>query len=214
MSTGTGWWVKKKIERSSRRRGEVCSFTYVNVAGSDKAAQELDGYYVGAYTCVAAAGTSLRPAVTKTLVSGMRPLFLADEGTAFYGTLFGELVGSVAGQVVPVPYLGTQLGPHTAAGSGKVTVWAKPGLYAVTLDAVDTSATSGLQPTNPTLQGGAALYAKTTGVLTPGNAYFENVVVGRFIEFQTNTSLVTTPSNMVGGASNWTQAVIHWNGAY
>jgi len=190
--------------------GEVCTFTYVSVTGSDATAQSVDGYYTGVYPGVSPAA-KLRPAITKNLVSGTRPLFLSDEGTSFYGTMFGELVGTVAGQGVPVPHLGTQLGPHTAAGSGKITVWAKPGLYAVTLDAVDTAAVSGLQPTNPTITGGCALYAKSTGQLTPGNAYFENYVVARFIEFQTNGSLVTTPASLVGGPNGFAQAVIHWN---
>ena len=146
---------------------------------------ELDGY-------VAAANT--RPAATVTLAVGMRPLFLVDEGTTGYGTLFGEVVGGTTGQVVTG---GAVLGPHTATGSGKWTLWDKPGLYAVTLDAVDTTINSGLVPTNPALVGGDALYATAAGLLTPdvGSA-FEAVVVGRFVEFAPNASLVTTPASL------------------
>lgn len=168
--------------------GEVAGLTYVSIAaGVDEAAAdvELDGY-------VAAANT--RPAATVTLAVGMRPLFLVDEGTTGYGTLFGEVVGGTTGQVVTG---GAVLGPHTATGSGKWTLWDKPGLYAVTLDAVDTTINSGLVPTNPALVGGDALYATAAGLLTPdvGSA-FEAVVVGRFVEFAPNASLVTTPASL------------------
>ena len=101
--------------------------------------------------------------------------------------------GGVAGQVTT----GVVIGPSTASGSGKVTCWSTPGLYAVSLDACDTNASTGLQPTNTTLTTGAALYATTAGLLTPNSgAAFEAVVVGRFIGFETNGSLVTTSANM------------------
>lgn len=168
--------------------GEVAGFTYVSIAaGTDEAAADVenDGY-------VAAQNT--RPAATVTLVAGMRPLFLVDEGTSGYGTLFGEVVGGTTGQQV---IGGAVLGPHTATGSGKWTLWDKPGLYAVTLDAVDTTLNSGLVPTNPALVGGDALYATAAGLLTPAvGSAFEAVVVGRFVEFAPNGSLVTTPASL------------------
>lgn len=190
--------------------GEVCSFTYVSTTGTDLIAQELDGYL--------GTTTKTRPAVTKNLVAGMRPLFLADEGTTGYGTLFGEVVGMVAGQKGSAPGTGTAVGPHTAAGSGKVTVWAKAGLYGVTLDAVDRTASTGLIPTSATLVGGDALYATALGLLTPNNLvafdHSTDTVVARFIEFATNGSLVTTPASLVGTLASFTRVVIHWNGAY
>lgn len=189
--------------------GEVASLTYISLTADDDSAADVeDGY-------VAQAGT--RPAVTTTLSSGMRPLFLCDEGISGYGTLFGSVVGSATGQNVA----GAVLGPHSTSGSGKVTLWDKPGLYGVTLDAVDTTLNSGLVPTNPTLSGGDALYATTAGLLTPNaGAAFEAVVVARFIEFSSNGSYVTTPLGQVQslhspvGASNpgarFDMAVIHW----
>lgn len=171
--------------------GEVCTFTYVALDTDDAAADVEDGYVAQANT---------RPAVTTTLTSGARPLFLCDEGTSGYGTLFGEVVGASTGQVSTG---GAALGPHTATGSGKVTLWDKPGLYAVTLDAVDTTLNSGLVPTNPALAGGDALYATAAGLLTPNaGAAFEAVVVGRFIEFAPNGSLVTTPLGQVQAANS------------
>ena len=193
--------------------GEVATFTYVAIAaGTDNAAADVsDGYVAQANT---------RPAATTTLASGARPLFLVDEGTAGYGTLYGEVVGSAVGKVSTG---GTVLGPHTASGSGKWTLWDKPGLYGVTLDAVDTTVNSGLVPTNPALSGGDLLYATTAGLLTPdvGSA-FEAVAVARFIEFTGNGSLVNSTRSLVealnspSGTSTapgavFTQAVIHFN---
>lgn len=189
--------------------GEVCTFTYVALDTDTAAADVEDGYV---------AQVNTRAAVTMTLASGNRPLFLCDEGVSGYGTLFGEIVGANTGQTVTG---GTVLGPHSAAGSGKVTLWDKPGLYAVTLDAVDTTLNSGLVPTNPALAGGDALYATTAGLLTPtvGSA-FEAVVLGRFIEFAPNGSLVTTPlgqvqslNSPVGSVAPGAQfdvAIFHW----
>lgn len=73
---------------------------------------------------------------------------LADEGSASgYGTQFGHIIGSSAGQAVAVP-LNTGIasgtgavvvGPATMKGSGKVTVWHAPGLYAVNADPLATA---------------------------------------------------------------------------
>ena len=178
-------------------------YVYPASATSDKAAYDVyDGYT--AYTT--------RPVVTRTLTSGMRPLYLLDEGTVGYGTMFGIALGGTVGQIVPNPSSpsttgGTVLGPHTAYGSGKVTCWQKPGLYAVTLDAVETD----LAPTTA-ISTGAALYATSTGLLTSvlGSA-FEAVVVARFVEFTTNGSLVTTPNYLAGGNRTFTEVVIDFH---
>lgn len=198
---------------TSCKGGEVVGFTYVSTtAGVDKHAKDIDDGYVSNTTLQ-------RPAVTTTLVSGMRPLFLVDDGTSGYGTLFGEVVGATVGQIVTG---GTQLGPHTATGSGKLTLWDGPGIYGVTLDAVHTALTTGLVPTNTTLAGGAALYATTGGLLTPAvGSAFESIIVGRFIEFATNGSLVNTPKSLTAalnspsasastGAALFTQAIFRF----
>lgn len=194
--------------------GEVVTLVGVNLTALDQGAADLSDGYVGT-----TAANHKRPAVTKTLSSGTRPLFLCDEGILGYGTLFGRVVGGTVGQVLS----GTQLGPHTATGSGKVTCWGNPGLYAVTLDAVDTTAATGLAPTNSTLAVGAALYATTAGLLTPNVASaFEAVVVARFVEFTTDGSLVTSTRGQVQALNSptgspavllgFTQAVIHFQG--
>jgi hypothetical protein len=178
--------------------GEVATIKGVTRT-ADKAAWDVDydGYV----------GTS-RPVVTTVLVPGDRPLFLVDEGITGYGTLFGSVIGGTAGQYAyglgQVPAV--VLGPHTAYASGKVTLWDKPGTYAVTLDACDTTTQTGLQPTNSTLRIGAALYATATGLLTPNSALnFDSdgyAIVGRFLNFEAykGGSLVTTPVTLVTAA--------------
>lgn len=186
-------------EVTAFKGGEVVKFAYVDAFGTDKAAADVKDGYVSE-------SSELRPAVTKTLTSGARPLFLADEGSTGYGTLFGVVVGGSSGQDVS----GVAVGPHTALASGKVTLW-DTGLFAVTLDAVDTNPNIGLAKTNASLTGGAALYATSGGLLTPDAASaFESVVVARFIEFTTSGSLVRTPADLVTGNTVFTQAVINF----
>lgn len=169
-----------------------------------------------AYDCfLGETSTTLRtrPVVTSnlTLLRGAttyRPLFLLDEGTNGYGVMFGVVVGSFCGQSVPNPYAAgaSNLGPHTTAGSGKVTCWDKPGMYAVTLDAVATTITaaSSIRPGDP-------LFATTAGKITATEANaFDCVapgdgtatIVGRFSQLSTGGSLVTTPAWMVGLTSS------------
>jgi hypothetical protein len=183
----------------SLKGGEVVTFTsVVATSATDKAAQDsFDGYVI----------PNKRPVVTRVLTgsaaTASRPLMLADDGISGYGTLFGSVVGGTVGQVSTG---GAVLGPHTATGSGKVTCWHLPGVYAVSLDAVDTTATTGLVPTNTTgnLIPGKALYATANGLLTPDSslnfdaASVTASIVGRFIDFETSESLVTTSSGLVG----------------
>jgi hypothetical protein len=180
--------------------GEVVTFVSVPVPGDKAAADSFDGY-------VNPSGVQKRVVVTKTLSSTSRPLMLADDGITGYGTLFGSVVGGTVGQQVngPSVFTGAILGPHTATGSGKVTCWEKPGLYAVSLDACDTNASTGLQPTNTTLDTGAALYATAAGLLTPtlaSSAGGAGPVLGRFVDFETNGSLVTTPNRLVAALNS------------
>lgn len=178
-------------------------YTYPAGASGDQAANDVfDGY----------TGVATRPAVTRNLTSGDRPLYLLDEGTVGYGTMFGVSIGGVTGQVVPNPSSpattgGVVLGPHTAYGSGKVTCWQKPGLYAVTLNSV----AADLAPTTA-VNTGDPLYATATGLLTTQvGLAFENIVIARFVEFTTNGSLVTTPSYLAGGTRTFTEVVIDFH---
>jgi hypothetical protein len=202
-------------ETTTFKGGEVCSFTAVATpgqpgvaaAGFDQAAYDaFDGY-------TNPSGTPKRAAVSKNfngtvLTNASRPLFLADDGILGYGTLFGAVVGGTVGQQSNGPgmYTGAVLGPHTATGSGKITLWANPGLYAVSLDAVDTTASTGLAPTNTTTAVvGAALSYTAAGLLTPyGSAQQLSgaPTVGHFVEFNTNGALVTTPNYLVAALNS------------
>ena len=142
--------------------------------------------------------TNKRTVITKTLDASSSttkpPVFLADDGTTGYGTLFGTVVGATVGKVVTG---GSALGPNTALGSGKVTLWNQTGLYGVSLDVVDTTAVTGLIPTNGTIIAGDLLYATTAGKLTPTSAGSAHggAVVGRFIEFAASGILVSHSKN-------------------
>lgn len=139
-------------------------------------------------------------------VNTQRPLWLLDEGTTGYGTLFGQVIGTPCG----LSTTGTNLGPHTMAGSGKVTCWDKPGLYAVSVDAVDTTA-DGLVVTNPVCIPGVAIEPLQNGKLTVLGADGAIVVtVGYFVEFETRPFLVTTPPSMVGAAEAATRAIFNF----
>lgn len=195
--------------------GEVVSFASVTTSGQpgvttgglDQAAYDaFDGY-------VNTSGTLKRPAVSRlfdgstSLTSASRPLMLSDDGIQGYGTLFGAVVGGTVGQQVngPNTFTGAVLGPHTSTGSGKTTCWDKPGLYAVSLDATDTTASTGLQPTNTTLTVGNALTFTNKGLLTPhGSAQALGGApdVGYLVEFNTNQSLVTTPNYLVAALNS------------
>lgn len=196
--------------------GEVVSFASVTTSGQpgvttgglDQAAYDaFDGY-------VNVGGTLKRPVVTRlwdgthlTASATSGPLMLSDDGIQGYGTLFGAVVGGTVGQQVngPTTFTGAVLGPHTSTGSGKTTCWDKPGLYAVSLDATDTNASSGLQPTNTGLTVGTQLSFTATGLLTPnvgGNKVSSAPTVGYLVEFNTNQSLVTTPNYLVAALNS------------
>lgn len=191
--------------------GEVVSFKSVALSALDKGSKDVFDGYVNAQK---------RVVVSRNLATSARPLMLADDGVSGYGTLFGQVVGGTVGQVSTG---GTALGPHTATGSGKVTCWDKPGLYAVTLDGACDQAADGLVPTNESLDTGASLTfvpssATVGGRLTPVGstaASGNTVVVGHFVSFETNASLVNTPNHLASalGTRAYTFAVFHFSPA-
>ncbi len=192
--------------------GEVATLGTVpwNNTADLAAYDEQDGYGTPA------ASYATRAVVTVNLPATCAPLFLTDDGTTGYGTLFGSLVGGVAGQQTS----GAVLGPHTALGSGKVTLWGQEGLYATTLDAVDSGLFVGAN-----VKAGDALMAKAgTGKLGLATGVNSNAPVARFVEFATDGGLVRTPSSLVQGinsptsdiqvanAKKMTMVVFYWLG--
>lgn len=179
---------------STVKGGEVMTWFGVQWSGSDEAAADVtDDGYVGTTS-------KTRPALVFAYSSTNAPLFLSDDGIAHYGTLLGAVVGGTVGQQSngPNSYTGAVLGPSSALGSGKVTVWDKQGLYGVTLDAVDSA---NLKPTNSALTVGSALGYTSAGLLTPA-ANGVGTVVGYLSEFQTNQSFVTTQQFMISALNS------------
>jgi len=182
--------------------GEIACWatTPYGASATDKAAADVldDGY-------APVGGTPVRPVVTiastnSSAGAGAPPLFLADDGTNHYGTLFGVVVGATAGQTSFGPGGGTNLGPNTATGSGKVTLWHMAGLYGVTLDAVDSTSGTGLVTNNTGLTVGTPLQYTSLGLLTPATTL--TTKVGYFSEFQTTGSFVTSQQFMVAALNS------------
>jgi len=192
--------------------GEVAQLVPYAVSGSDLAAKDVGDGYLEAPQLV-------RPIVTTTFTggSGEGPFYLTDDGSSQtvgnqsvgYGTLFGVVVGGTAGQVVSG---GTALGPSSATGSGKITLWKNPGLYGVTLNALNASLTPSAAVTV-----GTPLYYDATGHLCLSAQKVGSAVsVARAVEFSTGDTLVTTPKNLTrlglaGGTLNFKYLVIDWN---
>ncbi len=186
----------------SIKGGEIGTLTAVDRvnSASEKAAYDARDGYVG---------FAKRAAVWLGLNASSRPLWLLDEGIVGYGTLFGRTIGTPAGLATT----GTALGPHTAAASGKVTCWDKPGLYAVSTDAVSQAA-NGLVVTNTSLLPGTRVTYTAAGLLTAYSATGSlQTVVGTLIEFETSPFLVTTPASLVGAAETVTRVVFDFHPA-
>jgi hypothetical protein len=136
---------------------------------------------------------------------------LVDEGTSGgspdtergYGTLFGSVIGGTAGQGTGIGTLsgtGTVVvGPHTMFGSGKATLWTKPGLYGVTADAWESAAEFTTGETVNTVLYGDATNA-TRGKLTTA-AGGNGVQVATSLGPETDRSLVSTTTQSAGGTS-------------
>jgi len=163
--------------------GELMTFDKVRVGDAyDVGAQDVMDAYV--------AGSWDRPyVVLADNTTELVPMYLSDDGTNFYGVLFGTVIGGNVGTVTGKgSSTATNLGPASYVGSGKVTLWDKPGLYAVSLDNVDSSLNTLATPVP-----GAPLYVSTTGLLTttPGAS-----IVGQFIELTNSGGMVQTPSRL------------------
>ena len=188
---------------SSIKGGEVGTlFAAVRAnSSSEKAAFDvLDGYT----NVTDVQRAAIAPRVNANTV---RPLWLLDDGTSGYGTLFGQVIGTPVG----LSATGTNIGPHTAAASGKVTCWDKPGLYGVSADAVDITA-DGLVLANANCDPGAKIQPQADGILTLDTAATAvDVTVGRFVEFETSPFLVTTPPSLVGATEAAVNLVFSFN---
>jgi hypothetical protein len=136
-----------------------------------------------------------------------RPVWgLVDEGSSAglggrgYGTMFGSVIGGTAGQGTGIGVLSTSgavvVGPSTVLGSGKATLWTKPGLYGVTSDAW----VSGVYA--PAVN--ALVYGKARGSLDAERGKLDDVStdsgvhVGYSLGEVADTSFVSTPAYYAG----------------
>lgn len=171
-----------------------------NTLTEKAAADVFDGYVADGSSVATRPILRLADSASET-----RKLFyLLDDGKAGYGVMFGSVIGTPVG----LSTTGTNLGPHTAAGSGKVTAWDKPGLYAVSRDAV----LADLSDLTDTPLPGALLYrgptsAKLSSLADTGDK------VAMFVEMASNGSLVTTPGRLVGASESFDRIVIQYLGA-
>jgi len=140
-----------------------------------------------------------RPATSS---DGYGPFYLGDDGLTGYGVLFGNTVTRTATGFASGADNATRLGPGTYVGSGKVTLWDKPGLYAVTLDAVGSSE-SACKAALP----GAKLTVGSNGVLTLTGATQTGPAVATVVQFKVDEALVTTG----GAVVNHKKLVINFN---
>ncbi len=122
------------------------------------------------------------------------PFYLVDDGLLGYGVYFGNTVTRTDTGFSSGADTATRLGPTSYAASGKLTLWDKPGVYAVTLDALFDSESS-LKAAVP---GAALTVDASTSKLklgTMGSAV--GLGLATVITFKVDESLVTTGGAVV-----------------
>lgn len=127
-----------------------------------------------------------RTALTADITATGLAFYLADDGLKGYGVYFGNTVVKTDTGFASGSDTATRLGPPSYAASKKVTLWDKPGMYAVTADALADSAATlrGLLP-------GALLTVNNSGQLISSGTSAANYVA-KVIQFKQDESLVTT----------------------
>lgn len=123
---------------------------------------------------------------------------LVDEGVSGYGTLFGTVIGTQTGKGTGYGSLSTTgvvtVGPATMRGSGKVTMWTKPGLYGITRQAWATGSEFDAAALNADVFG-TAEDGTSDGKLTTSAAGQQ---VALFVGRVNDSSLVSTTAKAAG----------------
>lgn len=142
---------------------------------------------------------------------------LVDEGSSGYGTMFGSIIGATVGQGTGFGDLSTTgvvvVGPSTVRGSGKATLWTKPGLYGVTVQGWASSVEFEALTLNADIYGTAAngtddgKLTTTAGGGGPPPANGQQVALG--LGLSTDTSLVSTTASAAGATASNEHAVIY-----
>lgn len=199
-------------DQSSVLGGEVMVLDEASrtVSTTEKAAYDVyDGYIADAVSEGTPTATRVVARIADEASETYDVFYLSDDGTTHYGVMFGSVIGGPVGLATT----GTNLGPHTTTGSGKVTLWDKPGLYGVSLDALSDDVvptTSGNLYDTPLP--GTVLYRETlTGKLCRASGTSDKIAA--FVELTSNGSLVTTPAKLVGAAEVFDRIKIQFFGA-
>ena len=201
---------------SSVLGGEVGTLDEASRTNTDteKAAQDaLDGYQAPDVETGTLDATRAVLRIADSATENTKLFYLLDDGQENYGTLFGTLIGTPVGLSTTTANGGTALGPHTAAASGKVTAWDKPGMYAVSGDAVGGNLNPNTGNLNDTPEPGTTLYREaTTGKLTEVD---NGDQIALFIELSSEGggSLVNTPAELVGATPVFDRLKIQYLGA-
>ena len=173
-------------------------------SASVKAAYDADGYSADLIDVGTPTGYRTVMRLADSATETAKPMYLLDDGKAGYGVMFGSVIGVPVG----LSTTGSNLGPHTASGSGKVTLWNQSGLYAVSSDALATD----VLLNNDTPIPGELLYrGALTGKLSRAQVGSEKFVA-MFVELTGNRSLVNTPASLVGATPLFDRIVIQYVG--
>jgi hypothetical protein len=188
------------------RGGEVAVFEAIDYS--------TDGYAADVWNQGPAVHLSLDSVTAGSVAVPVEVYGLVDEGTSGglgskgYGTMFGSIIGATVGQgtgVGGMPGVGTVvIGPSTVRGSGKATLWTKPGLYGVTLDAflseADFTAAGAVAGLNAGLYGTTA-DGTNDGKLASdaaGGTGVDGAMVARSLGAVADSSLVSTTNTYAG----------------
>lgn len=134
---------------------------------------------------------------------------LVDEGTTGYGTLFGTVIGTTVGKGTGFGASSTTgiitVGPSTVRGSGKVTLWTKPGLYGATADAFINATQFATAALNGDVFGTAADGTNDGKLRTTAAGQQVALFLGRLED----TSLVSTTNAAAGGDAQVEYAALY-----
>ncbi|KKL70142.1 hypothetical protein LCGC14_2107870 [marine sediment metagenome] len=197
-------------DQSSVNGGEVMTLGEASrtITSSEKAAADvLDGYIADQVSEGTPTATRVVAKLADETTEDRKLFYLSDDGTAFYGVLFGSVIGTPVGLTTT----GTNLGPHTISGSGKVTLWDKEGLYAVSTSVLSSDVVPTTGNTLDTPLPGELLYREQgTGLLTRATTSGDKIAM--FVELASNSSLVTTPARLVGATEVFDRIKIQFLG--
>ena len=180
-------------DHSLVRGGEVAYIRAINVA--------TDGYASDVFTSGPHVHLKLGDVGDTGILYG-----LVDEGTSSgtgansYGTLYGTMIGTSTGQGTGFGAQSTTgavvIGPSTVRGSGKATLWTKPGLYGVSVDGFFDSSefTSAAGTPNTALEGATEDGTHDGKLQTPDG----NQSVALSVGLVSDSSLVSTTITQAG----------------